>query len=303
MSPRASRGGVEPYLARASRRERAPTLRAVATNFMRASTLVLGLFVAMRATSAASAGALANPPGSAPPNPENTERAAVARWIAAEGLNEYGDAAGTMYAGGSPLFDETTGRTTDLLEYVARRHPDRPWSRRVAVDALEDADEDPARDPLIDDDDDENDENAPPPRFPPRWGPPPAIQTMDYRPLPGGYGFGSSTLASWIEAKMAEDASANADGEGASEAAPPPRPDGGGGAASSSRFPAHWGPEPAAQTRDYRELPGGYGFGSGTLARWIAEKMAEDEAAEGGAEGGAAPAPSREAEDLRRFSF
>ena len=165
MSLRASRGGVEPHLARASRRERTPTLRAVATNFMRASTLVLGLLFAMRATSAASAGALANPPGSAPPNPENTERAAVARWIAAEGLNEYGDAAGTMYAGGSPLFDETTGRTTDLLEYVARRHPDRPWSRRVAVDALEDADEDPARDPLIDDDDDENDENAPPPRL------------------------------------------------------------------------------------------------------------------------------------------
>ena len=77
MSPRASRGGVEPYLARASRRERAPTLRAVATNFMRASTLVLGLLVAMRAS--ASAGALADPPGSAPPNPENTERAAVAR--------------------------------------------------------------------------------------------------------------------------------------------------------------------------------------------------------------------------------
>ena len=205
-----------------------------------------------------------------------------------------------MYAGGSPLFDETTGRTTDLLEYVARRHPDRPWSRRVAVDALEDADDD--------DDDDENDENAPPPRFPSRWGPPPAIQTMDYRPLPGGYGFGSSTLASWIEAKMAEDASANADGEGASEAAAPPpaarRRRRGGVVVADS--PAHWAPEPAAQTRDYRELPGGYGFGSGTLARWIAEKMAEDEAAEGapkGARRGAAPAPSREAEDLRRFSF
>ena len=74
MSLRASRGGVEPHLARASRRERTPTLRAVATNFMRASTLVLGLLFAMRATSAASAGALANPPGSAPPNPENTEK-------------------------------------------------------------------------------------------------------------------------------------------------------------------------------------------------------------------------------------
>jgi hypothetical protein len=34
--------------------------------------------------------------------------------------------------------------------------------------------------------------------FPAHWGEPPDIQTMDYRPLPGGYGFGSSTLASWI---------------------------------------------------------------------------------------------------------
>jgi hypothetical protein len=34
--------------------------------------------------------------------------------------------------------------------------------------------------------------------FPAHWGEPPQIQTMDYRPLPGGYGFGSSTLASWI---------------------------------------------------------------------------------------------------------
>ena len=29
--------------------------------------------------------------------------------------------------------------------------------------------------------------------------------TMDYAPLPGGYGFGSSTLASWIKDNMAKD--------------------------------------------------------------------------------------------------
>ena len=32
------------------------------------------------------------------------------------------------------------------------------------------------------------------------------------------------------------------------------------------------------QTRDLRELPGGYGMGSGTLAAWITEKMAADAA-------------------------
>ena len=36
------------------------------------------------------------------------------------------------------------------------------------------------------------------------------------------------------------------------------------------------------QTRDYRELPGGYGFGSGTLAKWIEANMAKD--AEAGVE-------------------
>ena len=46
-----------------------------------------------------------------------------------------------------------------------------------------------------------------------------------------------------------------------------------------SRFPKHWGDEPMIQTRDYRELPGGYGMGSGTLARWIQDNLDKDKAA------------------------
>ena len=34
--------------------------------------------------------------------------------------------------------------------------------------------------------------------FPSNWGKPPEIQTKDYRPLPYGYGHGSSTLYNWI---------------------------------------------------------------------------------------------------------
>ena len=41
--------------------------------------------------------------------------------------------------------------------------------------------------------------------FPAHWGEPPAIQTRDLRPLPGGYGQGSSTLANWIKANMKKD--------------------------------------------------------------------------------------------------
>jgi len=43
-------------------------------------------------------------------------------------------------------------------------------------------------------------------------------------------------------------------------------------------FPPHWGKPPAAQTKDLRPLPGGFGMGSSTLARWIGENLAKDQA-------------------------
>ena len=46
-------------------------------------------------------------------------------------------------------------------------------------------------------------------------------------------------------------------------------------------FPSHWGQPPLRQTRDYVELPNPYGFGSGTLRKWIEEKLAEDNIANG----------------------
>jgi Domain of unknown function (DUF5060)/Putative collagen-binding domain of a collagenase len=41
--------------------------------------------------------------------------------------------------------------------------------------------------------------------FPLQWGEPPAIQTRDLVPLPGGYGAGSSTLRAWIQQKLDQD--------------------------------------------------------------------------------------------------
>ena len=41
--------------------------------------------------------------------------------------------------------------------------------------------------------------------FPPHWGKPPAVQTKDIRPLPGGFGMGSSTLAKWIGDNIKQD--------------------------------------------------------------------------------------------------
>jgi hypothetical protein len=52
------------------------------------------------------------------------EEACVDRWLAQRKLDPYGNEEGMMYAGGTPLFDERTGRTTDRLEYVYRKHPE-----------------------------------------------------------------------------------------------------------------------------------------------------------------------------------
>lgn len=55
--------------------------------------------------------------------------------------------------------------------------------------------------------------------FPERWGPEPKIQTSNIMVLPGGYGYGSSTLANWIKENMAKD-----DMENSPNIDPPNRP-------------------------------------------------------------------------------
>ena len=46
-------------------------------------------------------------------------------------------------------------------------------------------------------------------------------------------------------------------------------------------YPAHWGAAPGIQTKDLRPLPGGYGMGSSTLAKWIQKNLDEDAKAPG----------------------
>lgn len=50
--------------------------------------------------------------------------ACVDRWLQEHKMDQYGNAEGTMYAGGTPLFNEATGETRDRLEYVFSRQPD-----------------------------------------------------------------------------------------------------------------------------------------------------------------------------------
>ena len=58
----------------------------------------------------------------APPQPAGVS--CLDRELAARGLNAFGDPQGTMYAGGTPLFDERTGKAIPREQYVFSHHPD-----------------------------------------------------------------------------------------------------------------------------------------------------------------------------------
>ena len=65
--------------------------------------------------------ALAACPREAPPAPAQS---CLDAQLAKRGLNQYGDPPDTMYPGGTPLFDERTGKRTDREAYVFAKHPD-----------------------------------------------------------------------------------------------------------------------------------------------------------------------------------
>ena len=101
--------------------------------------------------------------------------------------------------------------------------------------------------------------------YPLHWGQPPLRQTRDLRPLPGGYGQGSGTLARWIQKNLDTDAKKDVELTKQTFKAP-----------NGKVYPLHWGQPPLRQTRDLKPLPGGYGQGSGTLARWIQKNLDTD---------------------------
>ncbi|HRY63274.1 MAG TPA: hypothetical protein P5267_01550 [Patescibacteria group bacterium] len=57
------------------------------------------------------------------------EKAKIEKWLVDNKLNEFGEPADTLYAGGTPLFDEATGKTMDRYDYILKNHPDKPWNR------------------------------------------------------------------------------------------------------------------------------------------------------------------------------
>ena len=45
-------------------------------------------------------------------------------WLAQRNLNQYGDGKDTAYTGGTPLFDEATGQSTDRYSYLLQKFPE-----------------------------------------------------------------------------------------------------------------------------------------------------------------------------------
>jgi hypothetical protein len=59
-----------------------------------------------------------------PPAERQAQESCVDRWLTEKKMDRYGNAEGTMYAGGTPLFDERTGESRDRLDYVYERQPE-----------------------------------------------------------------------------------------------------------------------------------------------------------------------------------
>jgi hypothetical protein len=54
----------------------------------------------------------------------STQEACIERYLEAHGLDGFGSPRGSMYPGGTPLFDEASGQRLSRDEYLARRHPE-----------------------------------------------------------------------------------------------------------------------------------------------------------------------------------
>ena len=73
------------------------------------------------------------PASSTAPRLDATQTECVEKWLKGHGLDAYGNPEGTMYAGGTPTFDEKTGRSVDRWTLVAKNRPEALQSCAVAI--------------------------------------------------------------------------------------------------------------------------------------------------------------------------
>jgi hypothetical protein len=102
---------------------------------MRTPALLLLLLLATACQKPQASPMAATPQAPKPNDAVGTDRAASPAWTAAQqacverfleahALDGFGQPRGTMYPGGTPLFDEATGHRTSRQEYLERRHPE-----------------------------------------------------------------------------------------------------------------------------------------------------------------------------------
>jgi hypothetical protein len=93
-----------------------------------AVSIIVGVFLVLLLIGAV----LGWTPASEAPQPNSSpiseiEKQQIQSWIEENDLNKYGDPKNTLYPGGTPLYNEGTGETIDLYDYILGKHPDRPW--------------------------------------------------------------------------------------------------------------------------------------------------------------------------------
>ena len=52
------------------------------------------------------------------------EKQSIDNWLAKRGLNRYGDSPNAVYTGGTPLFNEATGKAIERYDYILNKFPD-----------------------------------------------------------------------------------------------------------------------------------------------------------------------------------
>lgn len=52
------------------------------------------------------------------------DKQAIDDWLTKKGLNRYGDAGNAVYTGGTPLFNEATGKSIERYDYILNKFPD-----------------------------------------------------------------------------------------------------------------------------------------------------------------------------------
>ncbi len=60
------------------------------------------------------------------------ERSQIESWLEKNNYNQYGDKPDTIYMGGTPLFDEATGKYTKLYDYLIQKYPNKPWLEKTS---------------------------------------------------------------------------------------------------------------------------------------------------------------------------